>query len=493
MKDKKTKYILRLPNKMLKSFSGEEVQNLLDMGAFHQKDWVFIEETREWLRPFDMTGVWSLPELSDELEFEMPAFSPPPAPKKTYSEEEYEELESQLHKIQHDYNNKLAVIEALKSTREDLEEDFQKIASEKSELVSIVESVRQEETIARTDLVNANLEIDNLNNQISNLEQQVHDLLEMKDELFSLKSNLAQQQEELKEEIVRKELSFASFEAENKSLEARVQELLEENEKLKKKQLIYRDYVKNEKMRADNFEEDISKLNEGIVKLRNLRKKDKITIQNLENYKQTQANKEARELNRLIGDSFEIDNSPHWFIEMDGEVKGPFRYHDMRSMLRFEKINNDTPVKKQLEPFWRSLDQDFELTANIITHSEVIDGEEVFRYFVNRGDYRAPFHGAAIIEIDGQEFTGFCTSLSSGGAFIELPDLPENLEQGGVANLRISEGTLSQDLVAPVFMRNFSYEKPCGIGLQFQGLNDEQQNAIISYVSSYLENIKKTA
>ena len=50
--------------------------------------------------------------------------------------------------------------------------------------------------------------------------------------------------------------------------------------------------VDNEKKRADTFESNLIKLNEGIIKLKSLRKRDQIAIQNLEDYKKTQTGKE---------------------------------------------------------------------------------------------------------------------------------------------------------------------------------------------------------
>lgn len=487
MTDRKTKYILRLANKMLKTFDGTSVQNLLSVGELDPRDYLFDIDKRAWVRVVDMNGLFNFQIPKDDKKFEMPDFMPPPTPAKSYTEDEYNELLDTL-------NSKLTVIEAIKSTREELRIDFDKLASEKINLHEELLEQKKEEQLVREELISSRTENIDLQSQISNLEKQVSDLLTIKDELLELKVELDRKQQAMELEISEKELSFDSYVLENEKLQNDTNELMLENEKLKKKMEIYKGYVKTEKKRSNDFESNISKLNQGIVKLKSLRKRDQTTIQNLENYKKTQSNKDSRELNRLIGDSFEIDNSAHWFIEMDGEVKGPFSFHDMKSLQKFNKINNETPVKKRSDTFWTSAGQDFELSANIITHSEIKNGNEVFRYFVNRSDYRAPFHGAAVIEIDGQEFTGFCTSLSAGGAFIELPELNEEVMiKGELASIKLLAGTLSQDLVASVIQRNFSLEKPCGIGLQFQGLDEEQEDVIISYVSSYLENSKKTA
>ncbi len=493
MKIKSETYILRLPNMMLKTFTGMAVQSLLNTGELDPYDYLFVNSSREWLRPADMEGVFQIPIGSEEKVFEKPSFMPPPSPVSKSSSDDHE-LKQKIEELSRILEQKESVINALKETRGKLEKDFYKIVFEKDEIKTELETQIQVEENIRTELINANIEIEELNEQIQNLEKQVDDLLNIKDELLEIKADLDQKYILLAEELDEKEQSFNSYKADNQALEERLDELEASNQKLLKKQSIYRDYIKNEKRRADTFESNVNKLNEGIIKLKSLRKKDQITIQNLEDYKKTQSTKEARELNQLIGDSFEIDNSAHWYIEMDGEVKGPFSFHDMKSLQKYGKIDNDTPVKKSHDAFWASAGRDFELTANLITHSEVVGGKEVFRYFVSRAEYRAPFHGAAVIQIDGKDYTGFCTSLSSGGAFIELASLEEEMiHKGEIAQLRINAGTLSEDLEATVVLRNFSKEKPCGIGLQFQSLDDEQRNVILSYVSSYLENIKKTA
>lgn len=491
---KQEKYILRLAGKMLKAFDQRAIENLMELGAFHPQDYLFDTENRCWITPSAHEDLFKLPLFYEKAEFEKPSFSPPMAPKPQVDAKEVEKLQGEIKGLKEALEEKNSVINVLKTTRKSLEQDFLKGVDSHLETKAELDELKLEFETLELELGKSQSEKENLTEQMENLEGQVEDLLAIKDELFLIKNELDEKQASLIEELGVREEQFEKLQEEVNSLRYELSSHNEEKERLLKKQEIYKKYVKTEKKRADSFETNVSKLNQGIMKLKDLRKKDKMTIENLENYKKTQANKEARELNRLIGDSFEIDNSPHWYIETSGEVKGPFSFHDMKSLLKYEKIDLDTPVKKKTDAFWNTVGQDYELTANIITHSENIDGREVFRYFVDRSDYRAPFHGAAIIEIDGKEVTGFCTSLSVGGSFIELPKLDLDLmSKGGVATLRISAGTLSQDLVAPVIMRNFSHEKPCGIGLQFQSLDDEQRNIIISYVSSYLENFKKTA
>jgi predicted nuclease with TOPRIM domain len=491
---KQEKYILRLAGKMLKAFDQKAVENLMEMGAFHPQDYVFDTEARIWITPSLHESLFKLPLFFEKEAFEKPSFNPPMAPVTAMSKGEVEKLSKEIASLKSSLEEKTSVINVLKTTRKSLEEDFlkglDKHLQTKEELTELKSSYQNLEL----DLEKSQSEKESLVEQMENLEGQVEDLLAIKDELFVIKNELNEKQASLVEELQERAEDYRQLQSEVESLRYELSTYNEEKERLLKKQEIYKNYVKTHKKRADSFETNVSKLNQGILKLKDLRKKDKMTISNLENYKTTQSNKEARELNVLIGDSFEIDNSPHWYIETMGEVKGPFSFHDMLSLQKYEKINLDTPVKKKTDVFWNTAGQDFELTANIITHSENINGTEIFRYFVNRSDYRAPFHGSAIIEIDGKEVTGFCTSLSVGGSFIELPKLDLDLmNKGGVATLRINSGTLSQDLVAPVIMRNFSHERPCGIGLQFQSLDDEQRNIIISYVSSYLENSKKTA
>lgn len=491
---KQEKYILRLAGKMLKAFDQKAVENLMEMGAFHPQDYVFDTEARVWITPSQHESLFKLPLFFEKAVFEKPSFSPPMAPMAAVSSGEVLKLSKEIVSLKSALEEKTSVINVLKTTRKSLEQDFLKGSDKHLETTLELDDLKESFLALELELQSSQTEKSSLIEQMQNLEGQVEDLLAIKDELFVIKNELDEKQEHLIIELGEREESFRQLQDEVQSLRYELSTHNEEKERLLKKQEIYKNYVKTHKKRADSFETNVSKLNLGINKLKDLRKKDKMTISNLENYKTTQSNKEARELNVLIGDSFEIDNSPHWYIETSGEVKGPFSFHDMLSLQKYDKINLDTPVKKKTDAFWNTAGQDYELTANIITHSENINGVETFRYFVDRSDYRAPFHGAAIIEIDGIEVTGFCTSLSVGGSFIELPKLDLNLmNKGAIATLRINSGTLSQDLVAPVILRNFSHEKPCGIGLQFQSLDDEQRNIIISYVSSYLENFKKTA
>ena len=136
----------------------------------------------------------------------------------------------------------------------------------------------------------------------------------------------------------------------------------------------------------------------------------------------------------------------------------------------------------------------FEFKNDVLTKEEYRDGQKIQRYFIKRGDFRAPFYDLAQLEIGANSYKGYCSSISVGGCFIELSKLDKVcMEKDGKVLVKIKAGTLSEELNIHALIRNISDKRPRGLGLQFEYVTEAQKEVIINYVKQYVDSSSKKA
>ena len=174
--------------------------------------------------------------------------------------------------------------------------------------------------------------------------------------------------------------------------------------------LDYKSQLQKEQNKAKKLEEDLKE-----VKI----KEDKIE---LSSSNEIVASSDDDELKRLIGDSYEVENDAIWYVEFDTGVKtGPHKFSVVYDMKESGKITKSTRVKKEGEGY-KSCGDIFELATPVDTHGQGDDR----RFFIKRNSVRVPYYDLVSFEMNGNEYKGYCTSISSGGIFIELTSIKEN-------------------------------------------------------------------
>lgn len=198
---------------------------------------------------------------------------------------------------------------------------------------------------------------------------------------------------------------------------------------------------------------------------------------------------EEAELNRLIGDSFEVLNDAIWMIQRDNEEpQGPYKFSDVYHM----KINGelDVGVKvKKGKDLYKVKSDIFELSVPVSTFGS---GDDI-RYFIKRTSMRVPFYEMITLEINGEEFKGYCTSLSLGGIFLELNKLSDELSVDKKGRVFFSVGALDNPFQCVAQIKNISESRPKGVGLMFVDLPDQAKEDISFYINNYLNKTKKSA
>lgn len=200
------------------------------------------------------------------------------------------------------------------------------------------------------------------------------------------------------------------------------------------------------------------------------------------------------EMAKLIGDSFEVPNLAEWKIKTEEGIQGPYTYAEMLELKNTRLINDKTQIKKKAEGTWKSLRDFFELSTNVLTHKVTVDGEVVTKYYIKRGSFRAPFYEVCSFDLGGNELRGHCTSLSIGGAFIELARIEsvDALREKKIF-VRFSRGSLNAPFGVQAVIKNVSEARPKGIGVMFVDLPEHGKEAIIDYINNYLEKLGNSA
>lgn len=468
-------YVAKLADQRLKPLSIEEVVVLIEMGVIHGHEFLFSIEDNDWIKPCDCVHFQSYgPFEPPEIEFEKPDFIPPiffPSAEITITEKEYKELNDRL-------DNQESIISALQTEISSLQIDRESWSEKENEWIDSVDELRH----SKASLEN---ELEELKAKASYWEGQF--------EAYSQKESSDEDKSDslkvfnLEEELSHLKNLYDDAIEENKKLADIVKSLgqksKEKSLKIKKISSVY----KTQKEKFSTLEKDLTKFKKKDIEQTQI-------INTLEKFKDNFEQKEQAELDRLIGDYYEVDNGFIWNIQIDNEIKGPYRYEDMKSFIKFKKLPESTMVRKKGEKDWCPLHLNYELKANIVEKIDRSSGKEVKRFFFPRSDYRAPFYELATLEIGGQEFKGHCTSLSVGGCFMEFSKLDlDAMKKGSVGVIKISSETLSEEITAGIIVRNISERRPKGLGMQFQAVASKEKEAILEYINNYLDSQKEAA
>lgn len=197
---------------------------------------------------------------------------------------------------------------------------------------------------------------------------------------------------------------------------------------------------------------------------------------------------EARE-DIYIGETFEVNNNQIW--QINGKGKELYSFEMIYKLLKNKEIDKKVNAQKitSKRPGWHPLGEYFEFSSRPIRKKETVDGRFITKYYVKRQDFRAKILSKCIITINNKKINGICSSISTGGSFIELDSIDENiflLEK--VAQITI-EDMNSTSLTTDFIIRNIKQESPMGIGIQFKELTPKQLSLITDYVQDYIGEI----
>lgn len=193
----------------------------------------------------------------------------------------------------------------------------------------------------------------------------------------------------------------------------------------------------------------------------------------------------------FTGDTFEIINQPIWILKSE---KDPGKLHTFSEILNLKADNHlegSSELKQKGTMAWKRLDEIYEFNTKVIRKIVEVDGREEEKIFLKRKDLRVSYYSPAVIEMEGMRLQGFCTSISMGGCFIELPRV-DKISQSA-AKIKILSGAIPVEIETNGFVRRILKQKPKGVGIQFHELAPDTEKNIEEFIRKYMSTTTKNS
>ncbi|GAB4014155.1 MAG: hypothetical protein Fur0010_11920 [Bdellovibrio sp.] len=499
------------PGQKIEGVGENRLRYLIESGEFSPYNFVFDYEALDWIRPCDDPILLPVEILSQWIEspFERPNFNPPPFPPEindsiphnvqTTGEVYVPSGEVDVEKLKME----ISLLEQENSDQMDrLIEKENKIVDLTNQLASLERKIKFihngdfEDKINELEEENKKLRVQNrILSKESNLLK--HKLIEKSKALLSLKvkaKNLLKTKQQLGETFAQAINTSVLIQKELKTLQADLTKLKKEkSEDQKNQKQAEEKFIKPKSKPEQEIVEEIP-LNSHLEIEPVVQKRPPKIAPNFDRIQETLNTKSKAELETLMGEYFAIDNSPIWMVKYDGAEKGPFRYEDVRSMIKFEKIDPQSKIKKKGETQFLPLKEHLEFSAPV-EEVDVEDQGEISRHFlIKRSEYRAPFYEVAEIRVGSVAIKGFCVSISVSGCFIELPRINEMLLQvGGEVDVLVNAISLGHEIKSKAVIRRLSSKRPKGVGLSFEFLDAQSREIIEDFINQLLVKQDKKA
>lgn len=470
-------YAIRLSDQRLVHYEPMDVVYLIELGILQPDSFIYCYSFRKWKKAREFKDIREnlsseARTRADQLNVEAPNFVPPPPPMSPYysltdiisqdvsaDPEEIRQLTRQIERANKDLTVKENEVQVLQSELKIWQDNYHK--------------VKKDAGFKPQDELEKEARIEVLEKELLKATEQLDDRV----------AKVTQLKDRLKE---------AKFE--NKKLAKALMAISRENKRTKDYAKDLEDQLNGALKGRENLKKDLRQKEGDLLRLQKREAQAKKIIRKLGREKENQEVQKEIELNRLIGESYEVDNNPMWFVKRDGEVKGPYRFSDVLEWYNKNLIDRHTHIRKESEQVFSRIENIYEFNTKVFTRVENQGKTTVKRHFVKRTDFRAPFYEKVRLSFKDNEFLGDCTSLSIGGCFIEFGSkIPEPIKMNSVLECFIHAEYLSHPIEVQMIVRNVSQRRPYGVGCQFLDLEDAEKDSIEEYVDSYLHSSQKKA
>lgn len=122
---------------------------------------------------------------------------------------------------------------------------------------------------------------------------------------------------------------------------------------------------------------------------------------------------------------FGISNEQIWFVYRNNEKYGPYRFLEMVQLLQEQKVERADFIWKPGMSDWERTRDVPEFGAEILeklSDTKNFQGVDMKTVFIQRAFPRVPYDSEVILHDDQQVVIGAATTLSEGGAFVEVPN-----------------------------------------------------------------------
>lgn len=189
-----------------------------------------------------------------------------------------------------------------------------------------------------------------------------------------------------------------------------------------------------------------------------------------------------------LGKLFEISNAKHWEIRADIYKDMKFTLKQMREMINQGELDEESFVRREGK-WWKKAKEVHELFLELREREE--NGET--RYYIERQSLRVPCGDKVEIETEKAKFTGVCINISTGGSLIHVPDMNTySFKMGDEVTVAfVSESLLFEFEIVGTIRNVDATDKT--LGLQFDGISDEEFDTIAFYIDGFADKLEEEA
>lgn len=188
----------------------------------------------------------------------------------------------------------------------------------------------------------------------------------------------------------------------------------------------------------------------------------------------------------LVGEIFEVDDTPMWYMKESGTNTGPYAFSYVYELYKNEEINAKTLIKKEGDRVFNRISEVYEFNTRVFSKIDNSSGAGKARFFVRRTDFRIPFYEVVEVSFGDHRWKGHCTNLSIGGCFVEFGSFPKEITMNAVVNFKLKSKLLNETIEAQAIVKNIQNERSPGIGCAFLDLSSEHKAIISEYVEEFL-------
>lgn len=176
---------------------------------------------------------------------------------------------------------------------------------------------------------------------------------------------------------------------------------------------------------------------------------------------------------------FGISNEQIWFVYRDKEKYGPYRFLEMVHLLQEQKVERTDFIWKPGMNDWERVRDVPEYGQDILeklSDAKDFQGVDMKTIFIQRAFPRVPYDSEVILHDDQQVVIGAATTLSEGGAFVEVPN-PVH-KRGDRLKLHFSAAGVPVPFNCIAEVTQVCKTEPTGYCLKFIYLGQDDQKRI---------------
>lgn len=184
----------------------------------------------------------------------------------------------------------------------------------------------------------------------------------------------------------------------------------------------------------------------------------------------------------VFSQEFSVSNEPIWFLYREHAKYGPYRYLEVVHFLQKNETSRDDFVWKPGFDDWRRVRSCAEFSEDMLKKLAEVKNIHSDKVFLQRKFPRVPYQSEVILHDEHQVSFGEVTSLSEGGAFIQVPKA--SLERGDRIKVHFTKGDLATPFNCIAEVTQVSKGDKPGYNVKFIYIEEDDRENISGFAKA---------